>query len=48
MAVETRGNAVYDRTPEQIAGAIDMLLNHKDLTIQNAEVVTVASQEATL
>ena len=35
-------DAVYDRTPEQIAGAIDMLLNHKDLTIQDAEVVTNA------
>ena len=35
-------DAVYDRTPEQIAGAIDMLLNHKDLTIQDAEVVTAA------
>jgi predicted nucleic-acid-binding protein len=35
-------DAVYDRTPEQIAGAIDMLLNHKELTIQDAEVVTAA------
>lgn len=35
-------DAVYDRTPEQIAGAIDMLLNHKDLTIQDTEVVTSA------
>jgi len=35
-------DALYDRTPEQIAGAIDMLLNHKDLTIQDAEVVTTA------
>jgi predicted nucleic-acid-binding protein len=35
-------DAVYDRTPEQIAGAIDMLLNHKDLTIQDAEVVNTA------
>ena len=35
-------DAVYDRTPEQIAGAIDMLLNHKDLTIQDAEAVTAA------
>jgi len=35
-------DAVYDRTPEQIAGAIDMLLNHKDLTIQDAEVVAAA------
>ena len=35
-------DAVYDRTPEQIASAIDMLLNHKDLTVQDAEVVTIA------
>lgn len=35
-------DAVYDRTAEQIASAIDMLLNHKDLTIQDAEVVTAA------
>ena len=35
-------DAVYDRTPEQVAGAIDMLLNHKDLTIQDAEVVATA------
>ncbi len=35
-------DAVYDRKPEQIAGAIDMLLNHKDLTIQESEVVTAA------
>lgn len=35
-------DAVYERKPEQIAGAIEMLLNHKDLTIQDAEVVTAA------
>jgi predicted nucleic-acid-binding protein len=35
-------DAVYDRTPEQIATAIDMLLNHKELTIQDADVVTSA------
>jgi len=35
-------DAVYDRTPEQIASAIDRLLNHKELTIQDAEVVTEA------
>ena len=35
-------DAVYNRTPEQIAGAIDMLLNHRDLAIQDAEVVTAA------
>lgn len=35
-------DAVYERTPEQIATAIDMLLNHKDLAIQDADVVGVA------
>ncbi len=35
-------DAVYDRTAEQIATAVDMLLNHKDLTVQDAEVVTNA------
>jgi predicted nucleic-acid-binding protein len=35
-------DAVYERTPEQIAIAIDMLMNHKDLTIQDADVVGVA------
>jgi len=35
-------DAVYDRTSGQIASAIDMLLNHKDLTIQDAEVVAAA------
>jgi len=35
-------DAVYERTPAQIATAIDMLLNHKDLTIQDADVVGVA------
>jgi predicted nucleic-acid-binding protein len=34
--------AVYDRTAEQIALAVDRLLNHKELTIQDAEVVTDA------
>lgn len=32
-------DAVYERTPEQLATAIDMLLNHEQLTIQDAEVV---------
>jgi predicted nucleic-acid-binding protein len=32
-------DAVYDRTAGQIATAVDMLLNHKDLTIQDADVV---------
>ena len=35
-------DAVYERTPEQIATAIDMLLNHKDLTIQDVDVVGAA------
>ena len=35
-------DAVYERTPEQIATAVEMLLNHKDLTIQDADVVAVA------
>ena len=35
-------DAVYDRTAEQIALAADRLLNHKELTIQDAEVVTAA------
>jgi predicted nucleic-acid-binding protein len=34
--------AVYDRTAAQIATAVEMLLNHKDLTIQDAEVVVAA------
>src|SRR5580700_3037462 len=35
-------DAVYDRSAEQIATAIEMLLNHKDLTLQDAEVVASA------
>lgn len=33
---------VYDRTPAAIARAIDMLLDHRDLTLQDAEVVAAA------
>lgn len=32
-------DAVYERSAEQIATAVDMLLNHKDLTLQDADVV---------
>ncbi len=32
-------DAAYDRTPEQIATAADMLLDHKSLCIQDADVV---------
>ena len=35
-------DAVYERTAQQITAAIEMLLNHKDLTIQDADVVTKA------
>jgi len=35
-------DAVYDRTAEQIAAGIDMLLNHKDLTVQDADVAALA------
>lgn len=34
--------AVYERTSAELATALEMLLNHKDLTIQDAEVVTAA------
>jgi predicted nucleic-acid-binding protein len=30
--------AVYGRSAKQVATAVDMLLNHKDLTIQDADV----------
>jgi predicted nucleic-acid-binding protein len=35
-------DAVYERTPAQLATAIDLLLNHKHLTLQEAEVVAAA------
>ncbi|MGQ0836895.1 MAG: PIN domain-containing protein [Gammaproteobacteria bacterium] len=35
-------DAVFDRSPEQIATAVDMLLNHKELTLQDSEVVAAA------
>jgi predicted nucleic-acid-binding protein len=35
-------DAVYERTAEQIATAIDMLLNHQHLTVQDADVVIAA------
>jgi predicted nucleic-acid-binding protein len=34
--------SVYDRGPEVIATAVEMLLNHEYLTVQDAEVVTAA------
>jgi predicted nucleic-acid-binding protein len=35
-------DAVYNRSPAQIAAAIDRLLNHKELTLQDADVVALA------
>jgi predicted nucleic-acid-binding protein len=34
--------AVYDLAPERIATAVEMLLNHRDLTLQDAETVAAA------
>ena len=34
--------AVYDRSPPDIATAIEMLLNHEQVTLQDADVVTEA------
>src|SRR6185295_5878526 len=34
--------SVYDRDPEQIAVAVEMLLNHQHLTLQDAEAVAAA------
>jgi predicted nucleic-acid-binding protein len=35
-------DAVYERTPQQIATAVDMLLNHKELTLESADTVVGA------
>ena len=35
-------DAVYERSPEQIATAGDMLLNHQHLTVQDSDVVAAA------
>jgi len=35
-------SAVYDLAPGEIATAVQMLLNHKDLTIQDADAVAAA------
>jgi len=35
-------DAVYNRSPAQIASAIDRLLNHRELTLQDADVVARA------
>ena len=35
-------DAMYERTSAQIARAIDLLLNHRQLTLQDADVVALA------
>jgi len=35
-------SAVYDLAPREIATAVEMLLHHKDLTLQEGEVVSSA------
>lgn len=35
-------SSVYDRGPEDIATAVDMLLNHEHLTLQDPETVAAA------
>jgi predicted nucleic-acid-binding protein len=34
--------AVYDRSPTEIATAVEMFLNHRDLTLQDADAVAAA------
>ena len=36
---------VYDVGPQDIAVAVDMLLNHNDLTVQDADVAALALQQ---
>ena len=38
-------DAVYERTAQQIAAAIDMLLNHKDFTLQDSDIVAAALEQ---
>ncbi len=35
-------SSVYDLGPEQVASAVEMLLDHQDLTVQDADVVARA------
>jgi predicted nucleic-acid-binding protein len=35
-------DAVYERKPDQVAMAVDLLLNHTTLTVQDADVVALA------
>ena len=35
-------DAVYGRSPKEIATAVDMFLNHRHITVQDADVVSAA------
>lgn len=35
-------DAVFERSPEQLAAAVEMLLNHKHLTMQDSDTVDTA------
>jgi predicted nucleic-acid-binding protein len=35
-------DSVFDRSPSEIATAVEMLLNHRDLTLQDSDVVVAA------
>lgn len=35
-------SSVYDRSPDEIATAVEMLLNHEHLTLQDSEAVAAA------
>jgi len=37
--------SVYELGPAEIATAVEMLLNHRDLTLQDADVVAVALEQ---
>jgi predicted nucleic-acid-binding protein len=37
-------DAVYERSAKQIATALDMLLNHEHLSVQDADVVSAATE----
>ena len=38
-------DAVYERSADQIATALDMLLNHEHLSVQDADVVSAATEK---
>jgi predicted nucleic-acid-binding protein len=38
-------DAVYERSADQIAIAVEMILNHESLTLQDADVVTSALEQ---